>query len=637
MEETQNRFSKFWQELKRRKVFKVVTMYAGTAFIILEAVNNLVGPLRLPEWTPTLVIVLLGTGFPFVVIFSWIFDITPQGLKKTESIEASRKKKVQTVPVKRGLKPSDIIIAAMALVIIILLYPKIINRDKLKGYKDSEGRVSIAVMPFKNMTNDSTWNVWQDGIQNLLITSLSNSEELKVRQTESVIGLIQGQGLTNYASITPSVASTISRKLDAGLLIFGSVNQAGSTVRLNAQLINSGNEEVVQSFQIEGILNEGSIFQIIDSLSVQIKNFLILSKLENEHSLDARAVVTTKSPEAYRYFMNATKSFRKLDYPSARNLYYKALEIDSNLVVALIYLSASYGNQEMYDEAKKWCLKAYDKREQMSVLQRLYTNWAYANYFETPYEEIRYLKEIIEIDDQQPNAFYILGLAYESLGDYEKAIPCHKLALQIRKEWNLKPSWIYDYTALGVCYHKTGRLKKEAKLYKKAENDFPGNPALLSRQAILSLSAGKTKAADEYIDKYRSIRRENSWSNSDITAGLAWIYYESAIYDKAEEYYRMALSLEPQNPERINSLAWFLIDKDRDVIKGLELADKALEMDPDNYLYLDTRGWGLYKQAKYKEAYEILERSWELKPVYDHEVFIHLEASRKAVSNNERN
>lgn len=60
-------------------------------------------------------------------------------------------------------------------------------------------------------------------------------------------------------------------------------------------------------------------------------------------------------------------------------------------------------------------------------------------------------------------------------------------------------------------------------------------------------------------------------------------------------------------------------------------------MDPGNYSYLDTKGWGLYKQGRYKEALEILEKSWELKPVYDHEIFLHLEETRKAVADNARN
>jgi tetratricopeptide (TPR) repeat protein len=359
--------------------------------------------------------------------------------------------------------------------------------------------------------------------------------------------------------------------------------------------------------------------------------------LIKESTHDAEAVVSTSSPAAYRYFINGTKSFYKLDYPSASEMFDRALEIDSNLVAALLYLSVSNGNLEMYDEAKKWCLRAYEKKGQMTVIQKLYTNYVHAIYFETPYEEIKYLLEIVDIDDQLVTAFYSLGFNYGVLNQYDKGIQSLEKVLEIRKKWDLRPQWIYNYTSLGVCYHMTGRYKKEAKLYKKAERDFPDNPVLLYRQAVLSLSQGKTEDANIYIEKYKSIRRENSWSEANITASIARIYSEGDFPDKSEEYFQTALSLEPRNPVRMNNLAWFLIDKDRDVNKGLELAYKALEMDPENYSYLDTKGWGLYKQGKYREALEILEKSWELKPIYDHDIFLHLEAARKAIADNARN
>jgi Tfp pilus assembly protein PilF len=120
-------------------------------------------------------------------------------------------------------------------------------------------------------------------------------------------------------------------------------------------------------------------------------------------------------------------------------------------------------------------------------------------------------------------------------------------------------------------------------------------------------------------------------------AGVAGIYSDANIPDKAEEYYRQALSLEPENPIRMNNLAWLLIDKDRNVEEGMELIDKALNLSPDDYLMIDTKGWGFYKQGRYKEALEILERSWELKPVYEHEVYLHLEAAKKAVAGQKNN
>ena len=125
-----------------------------------------------------------------------------------------------------------------------------------------------------------------------------------------------------------------------------------------------------------------------------------------------------------------------------------------------------------------------------------------------------------------------------------------------------------------------------------------------------------------------------------ITTSLAGIYSEADILDKAEEYYRKALSLEPENPERMNNLAYFLIDNDRNINEGLELVDKALELSPDNYNYLHTKGWGLYKQGKYQEALEILQKSWDLrmeKAIYDHEAFLHLEAAKKAVASQNNN
>ena len=72
--------------------------------------------------------------------------------------------------------------------------------------------------------------------------------------------------------------------------------------------------------------------------------------------------------------------------------------------------------------------------------------------------------------------------------------------------------------------------------------------------------------------------------------------------DKAEKYYRQALTLDPESPDRLNSLAYFLIDNDRNLNEGIRLVDNALNLRPDSYNYLHTKGWGLFKQANYEEA-----------------------------------
>jgi tetratricopeptide (TPR) repeat protein len=552
----------------------------------------------------------------------------PQEVKKADQIG------IEVKPAK-SFKIMLIIGAAILAFLIlaaILAFPKIFKYTTIEKLRSSDGRISIVVMPFQNMTNDTIWNVWQDGIQNELITSLTNSAELRVKQTESINSILKSNSLNNYASLTPSLASAVSQKLDATVFIYGSIKQVGKTIRVNAQLIDSKTEDTFKSFQIDGTAE--NILYTIDSLSKITMNFLIISKLEKEVNPDFKHLVSSNSPEAYRYFIYGKNAFYGLDYPLARNMLLKAVSIDSNLFYPYILLSFAYGNKRNYDQAKEWALKAYKKGDQLSVIQKTIANWTYSTFFETPYEAIKYIQQLQSFDDQPMNYFRI-GNCYLNLHQYNKAIPEFEKALEIYNKWGSKPMWVINYINLGIAYHNSGQFAKENELYIQAEKDFPDVPDLIFRQVILSLTQADTVTANIYIKKFISICKIQSLTEADITNDIASMYSEAGILDKAEESYRQALSLEPYNPSRMDTLAYFLIDKDRDINGGLELVDKALNLDPDNYNYLNTKGWGVYKQGKYKEALEILQKSWDLrreKAVYDHEAYLHLVAAKKPVT-----
>jgi tetratricopeptide (TPR) repeat protein len=633
MSESPNKLIKLWQELKRRKVFSVVTTYAATAYIIIEVTNNLAVPLHLPEWIATLILIILLIGLPVAIVLSWIFDFTPQGIKKTETVEESESKVVAGKPVKRRLRSSYVLNAVLIIAVIVLAYPKILNRNKLDNLRSSDGSISVAVMPFKNMTNDTIWNVWQDWIQDNLITLLSNSEELKVRQTETINNLIQSKGLTNYASFTPSLASEISKKLDANVSINGSINQVDTTILINAQLINSKKVEIFKSFQIKGTAK--NILHVIDSLSVMIRNFLVQSKLEKETRFAFQDLATTNSPEAYRFFVLGNNAFSKGDMPASVKLYSQALAIDSNLTFATLLLGYAYWNQGLDDEMGKCILRIYKKREMMPLRDRIWTNFAYADFFGTPYEAIGYLRQLQEIDELVPNFYFNIGAIYGNLHQYDKAIVELGKGLEIFKKWNSKPFWSMHYYALAMAYCKTGQYKKAKQVFEKAERDFPDNYGTPYYQSILFLTEGDTLEANESIKKFISLYKEISASDADISTGQAEIYAEANFNDKAEEFYRNAFLLEPENPTRIYNLAKFLIEKDRNINEGMELTEKLLKLNPDKYAkfsYLDTKGWGLYKQGKPKEALELLESNWNLRPMYNIEASLHLEAAKKAVA-----
>jgi tetratricopeptide (TPR) repeat protein len=529
-------------------------------------------------------------------------------------------------------------IAVLAILIIATLfaYPKIFKRDKLANLRSSDGRISIAVLPFENITNDTTWNYMQAVIQDNLINSLSNnSEDLKVRQRESITSLIQGGGSDNYFSITPSVARTISQKLDANVFIYGSITKAVDKIRINARLIDSRTEEALKSFQLDGTAE--NIMPSIDTLSARIKDFLIISKLKKKAPLDLEYLASTSSPEAYRYFIYGNNAYVKRDWPTEVDMLSHALAIDSNFVWAAIMLGYAYSGQGLYDQAKEVCLSLYKKRDQMPMQLKIWINFQYSEYFETPNEAIKNIRQLLKIDDQMPNVYYNVGRLYNRLYQYDKAIPASEKCLEIYDKWGIKPWWAPDYYYLGQAYHETGQYKKERELYKKAEQDFPDDRDIIYRQAILSLKEGDTVEADRYIKKYIFVCKDISYSEAVITTNLAAIYSEADILDKAERYYRQALVLEPEIISRLNNLAYFLIDKDRNINEGLEIVDKALELSPDNYASLHGKGWGLYKQGKYKEAQGFLEKSWKIKPVYNHALYLHLEEVKKALASQKNN
>jgi len=164
-----NSFERFWKELKRRKVFSVVTTYAATAYIIIEVTNNLAVPLHLPDWVATLILIILLIGLPVVIILSWVFDFTQKGIIKTESIEELEDKEVVIKPVKSKLRASYVLNAVLIIAVIVLAYPKIFKRNTLEKLRSSGERISVAVMPFQNMTNDTLLNVWEEMIQDNLI------------------------------------------------------------------------------------------------------------------------------------------------------------------------------------------------------------------------------------------------------------------------------------------------------------------------------------------------------------------------------------------------------------------------------------------------------------------------------------
>jgi len=219
-----------------------------------------------------------------------------------------------------------------------------------------------------------------------------------------------------------------------------------SDIRLNAKLIDSKTKTVYKSFQTDGLAEK--IISITDSLSAMIRNFLVISELQKEN-IEYKEFSSTSSPEAYRYFILGKNTHDKGPLKLSIDYLNNALRLDSNFSWAMRYIISSYQNSLQYDSAKKWAVRFYDRRNQMSPKEKLWAEYMYAQLLQTPGEAITCAKQIINIDNQSPHAYFSLGWNYFRLENYDKAVTEFEKVLKIYKKWGAKPTRVGHYSLLG--------------------------------------------------------------------------------------------------------------------------------------------------------------------------------------------
>ena len=216
-----NNLSQFWQELKRRKVVRVITVYAAAAFVILELVSIIVEPLKLPEWTLPFIIVLLCVGFIIAVILSWIYDIRPEGgIVKTVPVD-----KVKEGEISKSSNSWKITSYISFVVIIALLILNVISMDgpmREINYPDK----SIAVLPFKSLSDDQEKQYLADGVMEAILLHLFKIEDLRVIQSASV---------EKYRDRTHTLTE-IARELNVNYILDGSFQKYEDQAKLIVRL-----------------------------------------------------------------------------------------------------------------------------------------------------------------------------------------------------------------------------------------------------------------------------------------------------------------------------------------------------------------------------------------------------------------
>jgi TolB-like protein len=326
-----NKIARFWQELKRRKVIRVISVYAAASFVLLELVDIITEPLRLPEWTVAFIIVLLSVGFIIAVILSWIYDISPEGVIKTESVEVAKEQVPHSDPVKNRVKASNVIIVVLVAIAVILAYPKIFTKDKLEGIRDPDGKISIAVLPFADMSPNKDQEYFCEGMAEEIINALSHITDLRVVARTSAFSF-KGKNMD---------IREIGKKLNVEAILEGSIRKSGDHLRVTAQLINIEDGYHLWSEKYERKLED--VFAIQDEISLAIVDNLKVELLSGEQNELVKRY--TENKEAYNLFLKGRYSWNRrseVGFSKAIGFFERAIELDPDYAFAYAGLADCY-------------------------------------------------------------------------------------------------------------------------------------------------------------------------------------------------------------------------------------------------------------------------------------------------------
>jgi TolB-like protein/cytochrome c-type biogenesis protein CcmH/NrfG len=318
---------KYLQELQRRNVFKAVAAYIVIGWLLLQVSTSLEEALELPEWFDAVVTALLAIGLPIVVIFSWVYELTPEGVLKTEDVDTS-----SSIASKTGQRLNYITIAGIVILLAVVIFDRYTVNDRraepavtetgsdaaatqeLADVGNGLDR-SIAVLPFVAMTTSQDDEFFADGLSEEILNVLANIDGLKVA----------GRTSSFYYKGRNEDLRQIADALNVQHILEGSVRRSGSRLRVTAQLVKAddGFHLWSQNFDRE----DGDIFAIQDEISSSVARALRTEILGEETS----APTAERNADAENFYLIAQAALAQrtlADTQRARDLYAQASQLD---------------------------------------------------------------------------------------------------------------------------------------------------------------------------------------------------------------------------------------------------------------------------------------------------------------------
>lgn len=307
----------FFDELKRRKVYRVAVAYVIAAGGIIQLASAVFPAWELPNWTLRLTVLLLLIGFPFALALAWAFDVTPEGIRATPRLGSA--------DIHPHRRRNIFLLIGLGLMISLVAGFFLLPRAEAERVEKS-----IAVLPFENLSTNPENAHFADGIQDDILTNLAKIGDLKVISRTSVMG---------YRGNTKNVRE-IGKTLGVGAVLEGSVRREGNRVRLSVQLIDTEHDRHMWAEDYDRELTD--VFAIQTDLAQKVANELHAQLSPSEQAQLTRK--PTENGEAYLAFVQANNLRASLEdrekLKQAVQLYERALELDPNFALAEANLSS---------------------------------------------------------------------------------------------------------------------------------------------------------------------------------------------------------------------------------------------------------------------------------------------------------
>lgn len=517
MSQSPGSLSRFWKEVRRRKVLRSLAIYAGTAFIILEASTIIFPRWDFPEWTIDLVLWLLILGAFINVIIAWIYDITPGGMQRTKPLEEVSAK--EKIPDSRGWKAATYI--SLVVIVALVVFNVLGTKTSLRA-----GDIqSLLVLPFENFTGDDQLDYVAAGMHSSLIGDMGQISGMRVisKTTASIYNSME--------MALPQMAS----ELNADAVVEPTVMCYGDSVCIQIRVITPFPEEK-QIWIGEYKEEKSQIMNLYNRVTKQIANEVKIQLSTEEEQLLDRA--RTVNSEAYDYYLKGLYNWEQFTGESiqlALQYFTKAIEIDPDW--ALPYAGVAY----------YWiAIRQYGFAPPSITIPRIYENLEIASRLDPKSAFVQYVSALAsvwtEYNWKKGETEFLSVLKVNPNDALSHVYYAHLLTILKRDEearaqtniaMDLDPMnpMVLGLSSMALAF--TGEYEKAIEVGEHALSLAPGNGAALSGLYIAYLLKGDY---DKSLDAWTSSLDIDKQSSMDILSINKKEDFHAAVTILAEAY-----------------------------------------------------------------------------------------------------